>query len=166
VTAATVAAANSASIVNEWGYAQVNAKQTSQTDVKSDTRVTLSNWSSVTSTSSYAVGNTTLATNVGSDMVVDVAQLNTGGVSANAQFVGNSSDGAAVTLSTTAIGNGFTGYVCSQCGDASLTGSVSQTNTGNIVSTGSISANGAGYIAGSASAIGNSSTFITTQKGN
>lgn len=165
VTAATTAAANSASIANEWGYAQIRGRQTSSTKVKADTRVTLPNFSGTTSISAYGVGNSTLATNVGSDMVVDVAQLNTGGVEANAQFTGTSYDHGDVVLASTAIGNGFTGYVCSQCGDAALTGTVSQTNGGNIVSTGSITANGAGVLIGSASAIGNSATFITTQKG-
>ena len=166
VTAATTTAANSASVSNEWGYAQIRGRQTSSTDVKADTRVTLPDFSGTTSVSAYGVGNSTLATNVGSDMAVDVAQLNTGGVDANAQFTGASYDQGDVVLASTAIGNGFTGYVCSQCGDAALTGTVSQTNGGNIVSTGSISANGAGVIVGSASAIGNSATFVTTQRGN
>lgn len=165
VTAATTAAANSASVSNEWGYAQIRGKQTSHTNVKADTRVTLPDWSGTASVSSYGVGNTSLATNVGSDMVVDVEQLNSGGVDSNAQFTGASYDNGDVVVSSTAIGNGFTGYVCSQCGDAALTGTVSQTNNGNIVSTGSITANGAGIVMGSASAIGNSATFITTQKG-
>lgn len=165
VTAATTAAANSASITNEWGYAEIRGRQTSSTNVKADTRVTLPDFSGATSISAYGVGNSTLATNVGSDMVVDVAQLNTGGVDANAQFNGTSYDHGDVVLASTAIGNGFTGYVCSQCGDAALTGTVSQTNGGNITSTGSITANGAGVIIGSASAIGNSATFITTQQG-
>ena len=166
VTAATTTAANSASVSNEWGYAQIRGRQTSSTDVKADTRVTLPDFSGTASVSAYGVGNSTLATNVGSDMAVDVAQLNTGGVDANAQFTGASYDQGDVVLASTAIGNGFTGYVCSQCGDAALTGTVSQTNGGNIVSTGSISANGAGVIVGSASAIGNSATFVTTQRGN
>ena len=93
------------------------------------------------------------------------AQLNTGGVDANAQFTGTSYDHGDVVLASTAIGNGFTGYVCSQCGDAALSGTVSQTNGGNITSTGSITANGGGVLIGSASAIGNSATFITTQQG-
>ena len=165
VTAATTAAANSASVSNEWGYANIRGLQTSATDVKADTRVTLGGWSGTASVSSYGVGNSTLATNVGSDMVLDVAQLNTGGVEANAQFSGASADHGDVVLASTAVGNGFTGYVCSKCGDASLAGTVSQTNAGNVLSTGSITTNGAGMIVGSASAIGNSATFITTQKG-
>jgi hypothetical protein len=166
VNAATTAAANSVSVANEWGYADIRGRQTSATNVKADTRVTLSDFAGTASVSSYGVGNSTLATNVGSDMIVDVTQLNTGGVDANAQFDGKSYDQGDVVLASTAIGNGFTGYVCSQCGDAALTGTVSQTNGGNIRSTGSISTNTGGAIIGSASAIGNSATFVTTQKGN
>lgn len=165
LTAATTAAANSASIANEWGYAQTRGRQMSSTNVKADTRITLPDFSGTNSISAYGVGNSTLATNVGSDMVVDLAQLNTGGVDANAQFTGASYDHGDVVVASAAIGNVFTGYVCSQCGDAALTGTVSQTNGGNIVSTGSITANGGGVLIGSASAIGNSATFITTQKG-
>ncbi|HOZ27937.1 MAG TPA: hypothetical protein PK080_11290, partial [Hyphomonadaceae bacterium] len=84
---------------------------------------------------------------------------------ANAQFTGSSSDGGEVLVSSTAIGNAFTGYVCSQCGDAALSGTVNQINGGNITSTGTISANGASAIVGSTSAIGNSATFLTTQRG-
>ena len=74
--------------------------------------------------------------------------------------------GGDAIVASTAIGNAFTGYVCSQCGDAALGATINQTNTGNIISTGSISTNNAGLIVGSASAIGNSATFITSQKGN
>lgn len=166
VTAATTAAANSATMANEWGYVQLRGSQTAATDVKADTRVTLSNWTGTATASAYGVGNATLATNVGSDMVINLEQMNTGGVSSNAQFTGGNGDHGDVVVASTAIGNAFTGYVCSQCGDAALTGTVNQTNAGNIVSTGSISTNAAGMTVGSASAIGNSSTFITTQKGN
>lgn len=166
VTAATTAAANSATMANEWGYAQLRGSQTAATDVKADTRVTLSNWTGTATASAYGVGNGTLATNVGSDMIVNLDQVNTGGVSSNAQFTGGTGEYGDVVVASTAIGNAFTGYVCSQCGDAALTGNVNQNNGGNIVSTGSISTNNAGMVIGSSSAIGNSATFITTQKGN
>lgn len=166
VTAATTAAANSATVANEWGYAQIRGRQRSSTNVAADTRVTLGQWDGTASVSAYGVGNATLATNVGSDMVLDVDQLNTGGVDANAQFNASSGDGGDVVLASTAIGNAVTGYVCSQCGDAALTATVNQVNGGNITSTGSISVNGAGAFYGSASAIGNSATFITTQRNN
>ncbi len=166
VTAASTAAANSATINNEWGYAQLRGRQTSTTSVSADTRVTLGSWDGTAAVSAYGVGNATLATNVGSDMVLDVTQLNTGGVDANAQFNTGSGDGGDVVVASTAIGNAVTGYVCSQCGDASLTSTVNQVNGGAITSTGSISVNGAGAIYGSASAIGNSATFITSQRNN
>lgn len=166
VTAATTAAANSATIANEWGYAQIRGRQSSATNVAADTRVTLGQWDGTAAVSAYGVGNATLATNVGSDMVLDIDQLNTGGVDANAQFKAGSGDGGDVILASTAIGNAVTGYVCSQCGDAALTATVNQVNGGNINSTGSISVNGASAIYGSASAIGNSATFITTQRNN
>lgn len=165
ITAASTAAANSASISNEWGYTSIRGRQNSSTNVAADTRVTVGTWSGTAVASAYGVGNTTLATNIGSDMVVDIAQVNTGGVDANAQFSGSSSDAGQVLVSSTAIGNAFTGYVCSQCGDAALSGSVNQVNGSNITSTGTISTNGAGAILGSASAIGNSATFVTTQRG-
>lgn len=166
VTAASTAAANSATINNEWGYVSIRGRQTSSTDVTADTRVTVGTWSGTAVASAYGVGNTTLATNVGSDMAVDIAQMNTGGVDANAQFSGSSNDGGEVLVSSTAIGNAFTGYVCSQCGDAAVSGTVNQINGGNITSTGTITTNGAGMIVGSSSAIGNSATFITTQRSN
>jgi hypothetical protein len=166
VTAATTAAANSATVANEWGYAQIRGSQRSSTYVAADTRVTLDQWDDTAAVSAYGVGNAMLATNVGSDMVLDVDQLNTGGVDANAQFNAGSGDGGDVVLASTAIGNAVTGYVCSQCGDAALNATVNQVNSGNISSTGSISVNGAGAIYGSSSAIGNSATFITTQRNN
>lgn len=166
VTAASTAAANSATISNEWGYTAIRGRQTSSTNVAADARVTVGYWSGTAVASAYGVGNATLATNVGSDLVVDIDQMYTGGVDANAQFNGSSSDGGEVLVSSTAIGNAFTGYVCSQCGDAAVSGTVRQTNGGNITSTGNITTNGAGAIIGSASAVGNSATFITTQRGN
>jgi hypothetical protein len=82
----------------------------------------------------------------------------------DARFTGASSDGATAIVASTAIGNAFTGYVCSMCGDAAVSGSVRQVNNGNVSSTGSITTNGAGNVYGSASAIGNSASFITTTR--
>jgi hypothetical protein len=148
-------------VANKWGYAQIHGSQSSHTDVRADTRVTLPEFAGSIDISSYGVGNATLAINVGSDMILDVTQMNTGGVEANAQMTGASHDYGDVTLSATAIGNEVYGQVCSQCGDAALTGAVSQNNGGHIVATGRVTAGGAGHIVGSATAIGNSATFFT-----
>jgi hypothetical protein len=164
VTAGSTAAGNSASVDNKWGYAEVRGRQANDSAVNAETRVTLGSWGGAASLSSHGVGNTSLVTNVGSDLAVDVSQGNNGAVGSDAVFNGASQEGGAVVLNSTAIGNAFTGYVCSQCGDASVSGSVRQVNTGNITSTGTINATGAGQIAGSATAIGNSASFITTTR--
>jgi hypothetical protein len=164
VAAASTAAGNSANVANEWGYAQIRGRQNNSSAVNAETRVTMGTWSGTASVSAHGVGNTTLATNIGSDMVVDIGQRNDGSVMADAVFNGSTIDGGSAVVASTAIGNAFTGYVCSMCGDANVSGSVRQVNNGNVVSTGSITTNGGGQIIGSASAIGNSASFITTTR--
>lgn len=169
VTNAAAAAGNSAIVANEYGYAALRGRQDNDSRIRAEARTTLSTWQGEAASSAYGVGNATLATNVGSDLVVDIAQTNTGGVDALASFSGDpgssgdagSGDGAAV-VGATAIGNAFTGYVCGYCGDSSVSGSVTQTNGGAIRATGVLTTNSAGAIVGAASAIGNSATFITT----
>jgi hypothetical protein len=95
--------------------------------------------------------------------VADVGQFNTGDVIVSSSLKGASYGGDGVVAST-AIGNAFTGFVCSYCGDAAASGEISQKNTGTIVSTGTIIAKGADTLFGSASAIGNTATFITTTR--
>jgi hypothetical protein len=168
VTASSTAAANSATIANQWGYVSLRGKQLNESEVIADTRVTLGSWQGTAVSSAHGVGNTILATNVGSDLVVDVNQTNSGGVSSFASFNGgaNADQNGGAVVNASAIGNGFTGYVCSYCGDAAATGTVNQTNSGNINSTGVITASGASSAFGAASAIGNSATFITATNQN
>jgi hypothetical protein len=164
VTAAATAAANSASLANQWGYAQIRGRQANASEVSARTAVELGSWSGSVFSSAYGVGNATLATNIGSDLVADVAQANTGNVIVSASFAGSSDGRGDAIVASTAVGNAFTGFVCSYCGEAELSGTVNQANAGNIVSTGTILANDAGSLIGSASAIGNSATFITTTR--
>jgi hypothetical protein len=164
VTSAVTAAGNSANIANEWGYAQIRGRQDNASAVTADSKVTLANWTGTATVSSYGVGNQTLATNVGSDMNADVRQNNTGLVLSNVSLDGG--NGGDAIVSSTAIGSAFTGYVCSMCGDARVSGTITQSNGGNVASSGSIVTNGSGSLSGSASAIGNSATFITTNSRN
>ncbi len=162
--AATTAAANSATIDNKWGYADLRGRQTSASNVSANSSVALDSWAYTATAAAYGVGNSTLATNIGSDMRVNLEQANSGGVATSATFSGGTagvSSGNAV-VSATSLGNAFTGYVCSRCGDAVVTGTVSQTNSGSISATGTMNAIGASSAMGSASAIGNTATFITT----
>jgi hypothetical protein len=164
VTSAVTAAGNSANIANEWGYAQIRGRQDNSSGVYAESKVALASWGGAATSSAYGVGNASLATNVGSDLDVDVRQQNGGDVTTSASFQGAGAGDAIV--SSTAIGNAFTGYVCSMCGDARVSGAVTQTNGGNVASSGTILANGSGGLSGSASAIGNSATFITTNPRN
>jgi hypothetical protein len=161
VTAATTSAGNSASIANERGYAEIRGRQTNSSLVTARTSVALGSWGESVYSSAYGVGNSTLATNMGGDIAVDIGQANAGDVLVSAAFEGASEDRGDVVVASSAIGNAFTGFACSSCGDASVYGEVRQTSSGNIVSTGAIVARGAGNLIGSASAIGNSATFIT-----
>jgi hypothetical protein len=164
VTAAATSAGNSASIANQWGFAQIRGRQANSSEVSASTQVALGSWTGTAVSSAYGVGNATLATNVGSDLVADIAQENAGQVLASASFEGASHHDGDAIVASTALGNAFTGFVCSYCGEANVSGSVMQANAGNIVSTGTMRADSAGSLLGSASAIGNSATFITTTR--
>jgi hypothetical protein len=158
------AAGNSAQIDNKWGYAQLDTDQDNSSTIRAESRVTAGTWEGDVTSSAYGVGNTVMTSNVGSDMMTTTAQENTGDVSSFASFDGGAASagtGSAI-VSATAIGNAYTGFVCSQCGDAALTASVNQISGGAITATGSINAIGGRGLVGSASAIGNSATFLTT----
>jgi hypothetical protein len=167
-TAAANASGNSATFASEWGYADVHAIQDNRTAIAADARLQLGSWTGTGTASAYGVGNAVLATNIGSDLNVDVMQLNSGGVSATAAFTGGATgvDSGLAVLSTAAIGNAATAWACSTCGQASAYGSVNQTNGGAITSTGAVTTTGAMGVVGSASAIGNSASFVTTTRQN
>lgn len=164
VTNAAAASGNSINAANQWGYLALRGRQENEAAIRAEARTTLATWEGVAATSAFGVGNSALVTNVGSDIVVDLAQVNTGGVDAEASFTGGTASNGSgeVILGATAIGNAFTGYVCSECADTTVTGVLSQNNGGSIRATGTIRTNSVGAVIGSASAIGNSATFITT----
>lgn len=167
-TAAANASGNSATLDSQWGYAELHADQDNRTEIAADARLTLGSWTGTGTASAYGVGNAVLATNVGSDLNVDINQINSGGVSANAVFTGGAAgiDSNLAVLSTAAIGNAATAWVCSACGSASAYGSVNQINGGTITATGTMSTTGALGTVGSASAIGNSASFVSTTRQN
>lgn len=161
-TIASSAAANSATVENKWGYSSIRGRQTSTTNARAETRATLFSWEGTAAASSYAVGNATLATNVGSDLAVDIGQLNTGGVDAETVLIG--ANGGDAIANATALGNATTAYVCSECGDARVSGTITQVNGGTTTATGSVTTTASGAVFGTASAVGNTATFITSQR--
>src|SRR5262249_33784870 len=55
VTASTTAAANSATIANEWGYSSLRGRQSNTSGVYAETRVTLGSWSGTAALSASGV---------------------------------------------------------------------------------------------------------------
>lgn len=168
VLVATTGFSNSATVHNEWGYASLGQEgaevyQDNQTDVDSQTYVTLDHWSGYASSSAYGVGNSSLISNIGSDTAMHAIQDNSGTVYTSADLTGNSSVGGTGVVTATSIGNAATTTLCNYCsGDSVTRGGVSQTNSGAVIARGTAHTPNAGGIYGTATAVGNSATFQST----
>lgn len=161
---ATTAFGNSATVHNEWGYAVLGRDgsevyQGNESDIDSQSYVTLDNWTGYATSSAYGVGNAATISNVGSDTGLYANQNNYGSVYSNATFAGGASDGGAGIVTSTAIGNAATATLCNICGDAALHGQTAQFNSGSIVAQGRASVGQTGSVFGSATAVGNSATY-------
>ena len=166
VVGAANASANSITVDNEWGYARLEGSQDNQSDVAAESTVTLTDWSGMAASSANGVGNSALLTNIGSDAALDFSQTNSGDVYTTAEFDGDTTYNGTVTTNSTSIGNAFTGFVCTTCGDGVMGGTIYQSNSGDVRSVGQGYAGASGGYAGAASAIGNSATFMTSQAQN
>ncbi len=168
VLAVTSTFGNSATVDNQWGYATLGREgselyQSNQSDIDSQTYVTLEHWSGTASATAYGIGNSALISNVGSDTALFANQDNSGDVYTQASFVGNSSDGGTGIINATSIGNAVTATLCNVCGsDAVLLGGTYQVNSGQVIARGSAYAASSGGIYGSATAVGNSATYQST----
>lgn len=165
VSGNATANANAVTIDNQWGYVNARVAQESTARVSADSYVTLSSeFTGFASAGAYGVGNQTMVSNVGSDIVLDVTQANAGDVSANAAMSG-AGDGMALA-SSAAYGNNVTGALCSQCdegGTPSLTASNSQTNDGSVYSSASVNSAHARTVGATATAVGNAATYSATR---
>lgn len=166
IIAASTASGNSIAIENEWGYTELNGGQENTAAIIAETQVVLDDWAGVSSASAYGVGNSALVTNIGSDAKAYYTQNNTGDVYASSSFEGESSSGGAGITNATAIGNAYTGYVCSTCASASAGGSIGQYNSANVSSYSHTFNTGSGGYNGAAAAIGNSATFSSSAASN
>lgn len=163
VLAATTAFGNSATVHNEWGYATLGREgselfQGNDSDIDSQTYVTLDNWNGYATSSAYGVGNAATISNVGSDTGLYAIQNNYGTVYSSANFNGGTGNGDAIVTST-AIGNAATATLCNICGDAALHGQTQQYNNGSVIAQGSATIGQAGSVYGAATAVGNSATY-------
>lgn len=109
-------------------------------------------------TTAYAAGNSSQVNNIGTELVLDNLQTNTGGgVEATASFTGQ--DGYDAVTTATAMGNAVTGYVCSRC-NGRMTVTNSQTNSADIGASSSTTINSSGrQVTGVSTAIGNNASF-------
>lgn len=167
VIGSSTAAGNSATVLNEWGFATLGRDgselfQGNGADVDAISVVTLDHWSGTSGSVAYGVGNSALISNIGSDTGLYANQENFGDIFSYASFEGGTTDGSLGYASSTAFGNAVTATLCYTCStDGVLSGKVNQTNSGTITSYGSVLSSGNGYVQGSAIAIGNTATFQT-----
>ncbi len=161
LAAASTASANNIVVNNEWGYAQLTGEQSNTSAVSATTTVTLDDWTDSADTSAYGVGNAIILTTIGASTEVFYEQSNTGDISATTSFDGSSNASGAASTAATAVGNAYTGYVCTTCAPGAAGGEISQFNSGTITASGQLNASGAGNVFGSASAIGNTASFTT-----
>ncbi|MGD9982323.1 MAG: holdfast anchor protein HfaD [Hyphomonadaceae bacterium] len=163
VSGNATANANSVTIDNQWGYVNAAIEQNATSDVSAASYVTLSGeFTGFAAAGAYGVGNQTMASNVGSDMVLDVTQSNTGDVSADAALVAG--DGGMALASSAAYGNSITGGLCNDCdlsgaGGPTLTASSNQSNAGDVYSSSVIRSTGAVTVGATSTAIGNTATY-------
>jgi len=163
VSGNATANANAVTIDNQWGYVNAAIEQTATADVTADSYVTLGgDFTGFASAGAYGVGNQTMASNVGSDMVLDVTQSNGGDVSADAALVAG--DGGMALASSAAYGNSITGGLCTDCdlsgaGGPTLTASSNQSNDGDVYSSSVIRSTGAVTVGSTSTAIGNAATY-------
>jgi hypothetical protein len=155
--------ANATTIDNQWGYVNARVSQNSDANVRADSYVTLSDaFVGFGSAGAYGVGNQAMISNVGSDTVVDVTQVNSGDVSANAALVGDG--GQSALASAAAYGNNNTAALCAYCDDnvPTLSTSNDQTNAGDVYARASVTAPRARLVGATSSAIGNAATYQTS----
>lgn len=161
---ATTATGNNFGIENSYGFVSSNVDQHNSADVRAQTDVNVGTWENYNSATSYAVGNSNLTSNIGSDIYINNLQLNEGGgIEATTNFDGTSAGGVGYdtqVVSAAAFGNAVSGYVCSDCGGG-ITANNNQTNSAQISANASITSGDNGTIIGSATAIGNTATFHT-----
>lgn len=162
VSGNATANANSATIDNQWGYVNAAVEQNATSQVQADSYVTLGgDFTGFASAGAYGVGNQAMASNVGSDMVLDVTQSNGGDVSASAALVAG--EGGMALASSAAYGNSINGGLCTDCDLSgavpSLTASGNQTNDGDVYSSSIIRTTGAVTVGSTATAIGNAATY-------
>ncbi len=172
VISTATATGNAYNVENSYGYAKVVTDQNNSAQIDARSDVTLDLWQGWNASTAYAVANSNLVSNIGSDIDMANIQNNDGGVEATATFTGGTADGGVgndtmitdFVTSATAFGNAVSGFVCSTCGGG-ITANNRQTNAGTIVASSSVNTGSGGALVTTATAVGNSATFHTVETG-
>lgn len=165
LTATTATATgNNLSATNEGPLLDLTSNQYNTSYVRGQAEETSYQFSAA-QTSAYAAGNSSQANNVGSELVLDNLQTNTGGgVEAIASFEGH--EGYDAVTTATAMGNAVTGYACSQC-NGRMTVTNNQTNAADVGATSTTRVTSGGrQVTGVSTAIGNNASFSVSSPGN
>jgi hypothetical protein len=161
LTVGANAGANQAITANAGGSMLIAADQTNAGRVRADARVQ-TNLQGQTILAARSVANETVAGNNDIYLKLDNTQLNSGGVEANATYVGV--NGYDAYVGADAVGNAVTGFACSQCGgDVNITNN--QTNSGNVTATTSATVTSGRTAVVGANAVGNTATFYVSRPG-
>lgn len=161
LTVGANAGANQAITANAGGSMLIQTDQANAGRVRADARVQ-TNLQGQTVLAARSVANETVAGNNDIYLSLDNTQLNTGGVEANATYVGV--NGYDAYVGSDAVGNAVTGYACSQCGgDVNVNNN--QTNSGNVTATTSATVSSGRTAVVGANAVGNSASFYISRPG-
>jgi hypothetical protein len=113
--------------------------------------------------SSYAIGNSMVAGNIGPEITLDNTQYNGGagaGVDAYAEQVGY--DGYDASSSAIAMGNAASGYACSDC-QSTMSVNNQQNNGANVNAESHVSVNSGRTVRGVATAVGNTASYYVSR---
>lgn len=158
LTATTATATgNNLSADNEGPLLDVTSNQWNTSYVRGQAEATSYQFGAA-QTGAYAVGNSSQVNNVGTEVVLDNLQTNTGGgVEAVARFEG--AEGYDAVTTATAMGNAVSGYACSRC-NARMSVTNNQTNSADIGASSSTTITSSGrQVTGVSTAIGNNAGF-------
>lgn len=162
LTVGANAGANQAITANAGGSMLIETDQTNAGRVRADARVQ-TNLQGQTVLAARSVANETVAGNNDIYLKLDNTQLNSGGVEANATYVGV--NGYDAYVGADAVGNAVTGYACTQCGGGDVNITNNQTNSGNVTATTSATVGSGRTAVVGANAVGNTATFYVSRPG-
>lgn len=160
INGVATATANNITIDNEGSDLTVAVNQDNASYVRGEVQLSSYEFGAGSSLAS-GVGNSVVVGNFGPSLTLNNTQVNNGGgVETIATFTGH--NGYDSYSTATAVGNGVTGYACTDCGGR-MTVTNNQTNRSNIGAASGTTITGSGRsVTGVAAASGNTATFYVS----